>query len=583
MTIRYPQKYSTVTRAILTERTTYTFSGVKSGTLLSQIKLLRVTPAEARAAFARGDIYATSGYISTLTARMSSDASANQWSINMDSTPNGTANGWYFIKTTDNNGAELVDGWEFWWPKETSQWSYYDLNQTGTASTLLTFDRWPGNFTAVENDDHPSAKLGIQNFQEVGAQNITYQTYSLYDAWLKSRGSSPLDGNKNTISGVELVVMPARYTTAGLNSTSEATSIRNFGTRSGDAYTGLVANNIRKRTLGNGRQVYYQNLGFQTGTHNDPDTNFSTGSDPRFYDTRVTARAQETSVKNFPSGYTSLSYILNAWMLIEQWVDRQYRRKDVTGNSLMPSNSLIPLYWDGSSLKRMSYADIVDTFIVPTLETMMGFRPAAGEDFRPYTISASSSIAGYYPGVPVHYDTTIDQSKYQYTLSGGQAYKGAAAEARDQPKTITTYRLFTKSSCAAASTYASDAVQYVAYDDNGSLVGVTTAQLSQALLPLLNYHMTNDAYWSIRYNVISHSSTSYPTAGSFNRSTAVGATVIDKALATNSADINAIYYGGTDDYRTQTLPNQNAALSTYGNTSQLNMYAIPTTDFSITN
>jgi len=617
MTIRYPQKYTTLSRAIRSEITTYTFSGVKSGVTLTQIKLLRLTPAQAVDSWSNGEINKSIGgssYTTTMNARMSTEANARVWSINMDTTVNGTSNGWIFVKTSDNQGNELVNGWELWWPKESATHSYYDLNAASAANAALAFDRWPGNFTVVENDDILSPLVAIQDFQETGEDNRKYQVYALYDAWLKSRGSDPLDGEKNTISGVELVVHPVRHTFYTDNQGGNADLFMELGYRSDEtkeaavlsgpvntdftlglayALIGLQTNSwsrsMKTRVLGS-REIYYLKLGYQWGVINDP-TDARTNQF-MLKDNRVIAGEQRISATDYIFPATSSEYNLttqfNFRATLDQWIDRSYRDRSVTGSSLMPADNLIPLYWDGTSLKRMSYADIVDTFIVPTLQTMKGDGFAdQTEDFKPYTVSTSTSISNYYPGKPIYFDSRIDKDQYQFTLSPDQ-YKGndfgylltvGAEETRDQPITITTYRLFTKNNCRAATTQSSNSVEYMAFDaTSNSIVGVTNSQLATALLPLLNFHMCSDGAYSIRYSMTNSAiANSEPDTSLYNSSISLGSVMQDTSFNEDTAGLVIGYYGGTDDYRTQVMPvaaNQTASNTT--NTIRLKMYTVST-------
>lgn len=620
MTIRYPQKYTTLSRAVRSEITTYTFSGVKSGVTLTQIKLLRLTPQQAVDLWQNGEINKGAGgtsYATAMATRMSTEATARVWSINMDSTVNGTSNGWIFVKTSDNEGNELVNGWELWWPKESATYSFYDLNASAAANSQLTFDRWPGNFTVVENDDIPSSLVAIQDFQETNENNRKYQVYALYDAWLKSRGSNPLDGEKNTVSGVELVVHPVRYTfytdqTGGqpdyyaeLGYRSDETKEQAVGSAGGTAFLlglqygllGLKLSNgdwshgMLTRTLGS-REIYYLKLGYQWGVINDPaDTTRTNAFSLKEH--RIIAGAQQTSETDYLFPSTTSEYNLttqfNFRATVDQWIDKEYHSRSVTGSSLMPADNLIPLYWDGTSLKRMSYADIVDTFIVPTLQTMIGDGFAdQTEDFKPYTVSASSSISNYYPGKVIYYDTRIDRDQYQFNLSPtlynekpfGYLTTGGNEETRDQPITINTYRLFTKNRCIAATTYSNNSVEYMAFDAaSNSIVGVTNSQLATALVPLLNYHMCNDAEYSIRYSITNSGSSTKtePTTSYYNSSISCGTVMQDTSFNEDTAGLVIGFYGGVDDYRTQVMPvaaNQTATNTT--NTIRLKMYTVST-------
>jgi hypothetical protein len=280
-----------------------------------------------------------------------------------------------------------------------------------------------------------------------------------------------------------------------------------------------------------------------------------------------------------------------AHSLLEQWVDRSYRRKDVTADSLMPASGLIPLYWDGTALKRMSSADIIDTFIKPTLQTMLGQGYADNtEDFKPYTVSPSSSIADYYGGKVIYFDTNTNPSSYNITLRPPSWYgvvvgvnQGTFDQVQDQPRTVQTYRLFTKNKLLAAIRKASNAVDYVAYDDNNNLVGVSSAQLAQALLPLLNYCMCNDNQYSIRYSITNNGAVTqtYPPGGTYNSTIALGSAMVDTSYSDTIGEL-AVSFRGVDEYRSQVLPIQaGATTSNTGNLSQLRMYHVSTTDFSI--
>lgn len=212
------------------------------------------------------------------------------------------------------------------------------------------------------------------------------------------------------------------------------------------------------------------------------------------------------------------------------------------------------------------------------------------EDFKPYTVSPSSSIADYYGGKIIYSDTNTTPSSYRITLRNPSWYgvvvgvnQGTFDNTQDRPRTVQTYRLFTKNKLLAAIRKASDAVDYVAYDDNNNLVGVSSAQLAQALLPLLNYCMCNDNLYSIRYSITNNGSLTqtYPPGGTYRSTIALGSAMADTSYSNTIGEV-AISYRGVDEYRSQVLPiKPGATTSNTGNSAQLRMYHVSTTDFSI--
>lgn len=486
MTIRYPVVEGGTGKGV-SYSTTYTFTGTKSGVTLTQVKLLRFTTQQIVDLYNNGKLEVSGS--STWVNKFTSTSSLNPYTINDDSTINGTSSGYIYVQTGDVNGDALSTKWKPWWPKETGRETFYDLNASGAASASLTFDRWPGNFTAVADDDYYNSTVSIQNCQESTVANREYVSWALYDKWLRSRGSDPLTGTSN-IQGVEL-------TTSG----------------------GSSLNTI--------------------------------------YDTRYQASLTATSPSDYPVGTSNRPRLISiGYSAIGQMInstDENMSAATAEATYYPTDGKLVPLYWDGSSLKRMSYTDLVDTFVKPALDFMVGAGNASNystsESIYPYTISTSSSLSGYYPGITVFTDTKVNINAWSYVAYGD--YNGYYIYSNtnttvsvDNPTTVSTYRLFTKNSLQLLSSISSSSPGYIGFDSNtNSLQPIDISSLLDMLYPIFKYHMVKSNK-AIEYGLGTSTPSGARTLGTGLRDTATDPGVY-KILAN---------YVNTDDYRVITIP-----------------------------
>ena len=492
MTIRYPVVEGGTSKGI-SYSTTYTFTGIKSGVTLTQVKLLRFTPQQIVDLYNNGKLEVSGS--STWVNKFTSTSSLNPYTINDDSTINGTSSGYIYVQTGDINGNALSTKWKPWWPKETGRETFYDLNASGDASASLTFDRWPGNFTAVADDDYFNSTVTIQDCQESTVANREYVSWALYDKWLRSRGSDPLTGTSD-IQGVEL--------TTSSGSTKLTT----------------------------------------------------------LYDTRYQASDIATSISDYPVDTANRPRLVSiSWNVIGQIInstDENMTAATAETTYYPTDGKLIPLYWDGSSLKRMTYTDLVDTFVMPALDFMANRGNASNystsESIYPYTISTSSSLSGYYPGKIVFTDTKVDINAWSYQAFGD--YKGYYAYintnttvAADNPTTVSTYRLFTKNSLQLLSGISASSPGYIAFDeDTNSLQPIAISSLLDMLYPIFKYYMVKSNK-AVGYSI----GTSRPLDGK-----TLGTGLTDTATDPGVYKILANYVN-TDDYRVITIPQGTSA------------------------
>ena len=93
-----------------------------------------------------------------------------------------------------------------------------------------------------------------------------------------------------------------------------------------------------------------------------------------------------------------------------------------------------PVYYDGTNIVSMSKTDFQDTFIKPSILTMVQTTSTGADQAGTYTISTGTSLSDHtnISGTPIYTDTRADSDAY--TESG-------VPETLDQPQTVNNYYL----------------------------------------------------------------------------------------------------------------------------------------------
>ncbi len=98
------------------------------------------------------------------------------------------------------------------------------------------------------------------------------------------------------------------------------------------------------------------------------------------------------------------------------------------------NNVAYPAYYDGTNIVSMSKTDFQDTFIKPSILTMVQTTSTGADQAGTYTISTGTSLSDHtnISGTPIYTDTRADSDAY--TSSG-------VPETLDQPQTVNNYYL----------------------------------------------------------------------------------------------------------------------------------------------
>lgn len=244
-----------------------------------------------------------------------------------------------------------------------------------------------------------------------------------------------------------------------------------------------------------------------------------------YYDTRLQAGSYLSYVDRFPYESETAEPSVNTYGYSR--INENYASVSQPADT---NSVAFPLYYDGSNLRAMSYQDLLDTFVYPTVDSLVGSDVV-------YTVSTSSSVGGYtlLSGTPIFSDTRANPGNYQY-------YE--IPEVLDQPFTVADYYLHRRNSSSVSYT------PPVLANSSGNIFTPSQSALDSLLLAALNNTAVNDGNgYRIRHGI--------NTAGNTN-----GTGMTDTRL--NGAGNYQTYFVNGDDYRAQEFPDGSAvAIGTY--------------------
>ena len=192
------------------------------------------------------------------------------------------------------------------------------------------------------------------------------------------------------------------------------------------------------------------------------------------------------------------------------------------------NNVAYPVYYDGTDIVSMSKTDFQDTFIKPSILTMVQTTSTGADQAGTYTISTGTSLADHtnISGTPIYTDTRADSDAY--TESG-------VPETLDQPQTVNNYYLHRRN---GTDNIASCTVPMFA-DTSGNLETYTDAEWQTLLKNEIRRVAASLSGHQIRY-VTDTTSTYYRGTG--------------MADTKRSGQIQRNRLINTDDYRSQFMP-----------------------------
>lgn len=239
-------------------------------------------------------------------------------------------------------------------------------------------------------------------------------------------------------------------------------------------------------------------------------------------DTRLQAGATSTSTTAFPDEATTAE---------PSTVTVSYQRITKTNASVSVTSDTgktFPLYYtSGGNLRAMDVTDFLDTFIFPSIDTLVLGSTTTAQGGT-YFVSTSTSVAGstLVSATPIFLDTRADTSLYTADEIG---------ETLDQPTTINSYYLHKIDGSAVTLS------QFPVYADASNNV----KQFSQAeIASLLSEYIRNTAASSTGGYQITYNIDGTGTA----RGSAMVNTILNGSGNYQTRFVNA------DDYRAQEFP-----------------------------
>jgi hypothetical protein len=239
-------------------------------------------------------------------------------------------------------------------------------------------------------------------------------------------------------------------------------------------------------------------------------------------DTRLQAGAASTSVTAFPTEATTAE---------PSTVTVSYQRitkTNATVSVTSDTGKTFPLYYtSGGNLRAMDATDFLDTFIFPSIDTLVLGTTTTAQGGT-YFVSTSTSVAGstLVSATPIFLDTRADTSLYT---------AGEIGETLDQPTTINSYYLHKIDGSAVTLT------QFPVYADASNNV----KEFSQAeIASLLSEYIRNTAASSVGGYQVTYNIDGTGTA----RGSAMVNTILNGSGNYQTRFVNA------DDYRAQEFP-----------------------------
>ena len=265
----------------------------------------------------------------------------------------------------------------------------------------------------------------------------------------------------------------------------------------------------------------------------DPSVTLTVGSGSSIgtrSDTRLQAGAGTTHVSSFQTPAGTSTVTVN-YTNIGQNVATITDPSDT-------NNVAYPVYYDGTNVVSMSKTDFQDTFIKPSIQTMVQTTSTGANQAGTYTISTGTSLSDHtnISGTAIFLNTTANTGAY--TAAG-------LFETQDQPTTVTSYYLHRRN---GSDNIGSCTVPMFA-DTSGNLETYTNAEWGTLLKNEIKRVAASLGGYQIRYLT--------DTTSTYYRGTGMADTKFnDSTLLQQEA--------GTDDYRTQFVPS--------GSTTTINTY-----------
>ena len=248
-------------------------------------------------------------------------------------------------------------------------------------------------------------------------------------------------------------------------------------------------------------------------------------------DTRKKASAMSNSNTTFqnPGGLTNIT------------VD--FSKIEQTLATVSTPTGDLPVYWDDTTgITEMTNADFADTFLAwPFNQLVEG--GIDNQTAGTYFISTASSVSG---------STSIGTVFIDKRANAGAYTADKIPETRDQPTTITTYRLYRRDQYGydygVGTAYAVQPYE-TPFKINGTIgvIRYTKPDWEATLIEQMQYHATNTAGFRITYNID-------------GTGTARGSAMLDTRKNSNTVGERQV----GDDYRSQRFPSGgNTTINSY--------------------
>lgn len=295
------------------------------------------------------------------------------------------------------------------------------------------------------------------------------------------------------------------------------------------------------------------------------------GTNQYMFDDRWKTGTSATSVSSYPSEATTGEPTIISPIIFD-YLNETYTSVNQPTDT---SNIRFPVYYDAAgNVRSMTQTDMLDTFILPAIDTLTGSVGQPGT----YRVHTSTSLAGYtsVSANAIYTDTRADQGEYDVTdnpgsPTGAAATIGTSGTTQDISEVVTNYYLLRANNISEPSISLDIddinsglgngelAVCYI--DSTSNIKEYTEAELDAILSDYIRYAASGRAGTRIRYSLAYDADG--PGAGSSTYTgTTCGSVITNTRITTVAGDLKRRYVNA-NDYRSQEFPVGTATAQQY--------------------
>lgn len=294
------------------------------------------------------------------------------------------------------------------------------------------------------------------------------------------------------------------------------------------------------------------------------------GTNEYMFDDRWKTGTSATNAASYPAeSTTGEPTIIDA--IIFDYLNETYTAVNQPADT---NNVRFPVYYDAAgNVRSMTQTDMLDTFILPAIDTLTGSVGQPGT----YRVHTSTSLSGYtsVSASAIYTDTRADQGEYNVTdnpgsPTGAAATIGASGTTQDISEVVTNYYLLQANNISEPTisldtddlNYGGNGELALCYiDSTDNIKAYTEAELDAILSDYIRYAASGRAGTRIRYSLAYDADG--PGAGSSTYTgTTCGSVITNTRITTVAGDLKRRFVNA-NDYRSQEFPVGTATAQQY--------------------